>query len=79
VGGIGLFNIDSRQIALDAFGRDQLPGTAWDVRLAEWQESITRVAMQMAAGDVRVARWQTTRSARSLALLSRYQEILREQ
>ncbi|MDH5303070.1 MAG: PD-(D/E)XK nuclease family protein [Gammaproteobacteria bacterium] len=79
VGGIGLFNIDSRQIALDAFGRDQLPGTAWDVRLAEWQESVTRVAMQMAAGDVRVARWQTTRSARSLALLSRYQEILREQ
>lgn len=78
VGGIGLFNIDSRQVALDALAREQLPGPEWDSRLAEWQESLTRVAAQMAAGDVRVARWQTNRSARSLALLSRYQELLRE-
>ena len=79
VGGIGLLNIDSRSIALDAFGRAELPGADWDARLAEWQDAVARTAAQMATGDVRVGRWQTAKSARSLGLLSRYQELLREQ
>jgi hypothetical protein len=78
VAGIGLFNIDSRAIELDAAGRATLPDENWDTILAQWQRQVTLSAQQMAAGDVRVNRWQTSRTARSLALLSRYQELLRE-
>jgi RecB family exonuclease len=78
VAGIGLFNIDSRAIELDTAGRATLPDENWDTVLAEWQRQVTLSAQQMAAGDVRVNRWQTSRTARALALLSRYQELLRE-
>jgi probable DNA repair protein len=79
VGGIGLLNVDSRGIELDAIGRAQMPGADWDAQLSEWQEPLTRTATQMSAGDVRVSRWQTARSRRAFALLSRYQELLLEQ
>ena len=79
VGAIGLFNVDSRAIALDAIGRQQLPDADWDAQLAEWQAPLTRAAAQMAAGDVRVGRWQTSRSGRAFALLSRFQELRLDQ
>jgi probable DNA repair protein len=78
VAGIGLFNIDSRAIELDTAGRATLPDENWDTVLAEWQRQVTLSAQQMAAGDVRVNRWRTSRTAKALALLSRYQELLRE-
>ncbi len=73
---IGLFNIDSREIALDAAGREFTPKLDWDNTLARWQEQVEIAAREIASGDLRINALQTTQQARPLGLLSRYRELL---
>jgi RecB family exonuclease len=76
--GIGLFNIDSRDIALDAACRDLSPKLDWDSSLADWKHQVEIAAGDIAAGDVRLSVLQNAQQARPLSLLSRYRELLHD-
>jgi hypothetical protein len=78
VSGIGLFNIDSRDIALDAAGRDLSPKLDWDSSLADWQGQVEIAAQQIASGDVRISALLNAQQARPLSLLSRYRELMHD-
>jgi ATP-dependent helicase/nuclease subunit B len=78
VGGIGLLNVDSRGIELDAASRELTPKLDWDVALASWQEQVALAASEFAAGDVRINSLQTIQAARPLGLLSRFRELTSE-
>jgi ATP-dependent helicase/nuclease subunit B len=78
VSGIGLFNIDSRDIALDAAGHDLSPKLDWDSSLADWQGQVENAAQQIASGDVRISALLNAQQARPLSLLSRYRELLHD-
>jgi hypothetical protein len=76
VSGFGLFNIDSRNIALDAAGRNWSPKLDWDRSLAEWKTQVETAAQEIASGDIRISVLQSAKQARSLSLLSRYRGLL---
>jgi hypothetical protein len=78
VSGIALFNIDSRDIALDEAGRDLSPKLDWDDSLADWKHQVEIAAQEIASGDVRINALQNAQQARPLSLLSRYRELLHE-
>ena len=78
VGGLGLFNIDSRSIALDAASRDLSPKLDWDSSLANWKHQVEIAAREIAAGDIRINAFSNAQQARPLGLLSRYRELLHE-
>ena len=78
VGGIGLLNVDSRGIELDAASRELTPKLDWDVALASWQGQVALAASEFAAGDVRINSLQTIQAARPLGLLSRFRELTSE-
>jgi probable DNA repair protein len=78
VSGIGLFNIDSRDIALDAAGRDLSPKLDWDSALADWMSQVEIAAQEIASGDIRISALLSAQHARPLSLLSRYRELLHE-
>ncbi len=78
VSGIGLFNIDSRDIALDAASRDLSAKLDWDSSLANWKSQVGNAAQEIASGDVRISALQNAKQARPLSLLSRYRELLHE-
>ena len=78
VSGIGLFNIDSRDIALDAAGRDLSPKLDWDSSLADWKSQVEIAAQAIASGDIRISALQNAQQARPLSLLSRYRELLHD-
>jgi hypothetical protein len=73
-----LFNIDSRDIALDAACRDLSPKLDWDSSLADWKHQVEIAAGDIAAGDVRLSVLQNAQQARPLSLLSRYRELLHD-
>jgi len=78
VSGFGLFNIDSRNIALDAAGRDWSANLDWDNALADWKDQVEIAAQEIASGDIRISVLQSAKQARPLSLLSRYRELLHE-
>lgn len=78
VAGIGLVNIDSRAISLDAAGRTFTPELDWDRVLTTWQARVEVIAAELAKGDVRLNPALNTQSGRPLALLSRRQELGRD-
>jgi len=78
VGGLGLFNIDSRSIDIDGAGRSFTPALDWDETLARWKKEVVVAAAELQRGDVRINARQNTQSARPLSLLSRIGELRRD-
>ena len=78
VAALGFYNIDSRETALDASGRDVMGAEDWQQALDRWTQAVAAAAVEFAAGDVRIRYWQTLRDARSLNILSRFGEIRRD-
>ena len=78
IAGIGLVNIDTRNIAIDAVGRTFTPDLDWDAALPRWLERVRNAAGEIRNGDVRINAWQTTKDARPLSLLSRIGELRRD-
>jgi probable DNA repair protein len=78
VAGLGLVNIDSRNVDIDAAGRDFTPRMDWDEELGRWKLQVAQAAEALQRGDVRVDGLQSTDSARTLGLLSRIGELRRE-
>jgi probable DNA repair protein len=78
VAGLGLVNIDSRNVDIDAAGRDFTPEMDWDEELDRWKLQVAEAANDLQRGDVRVDGLQTTESARTLGLLSRISELRRD-
>jgi probable DNA repair protein len=78
VAALGFYNVDSRETALDASGRDVMGADAWQEALQRWSRSIESAAGEFAAGDVRIRFWQTLRDARPLNILSRFGELRRD-
>lgn len=78
VAALGLYNIDSREIAIADAGRESMGADAWAESLSQWSDVVEQVATQLAQGDVRLRAWQSARDARPLNLLSRYGELRRD-
>jgi ATP-dependent helicase/nuclease subunit B len=78
VAALGFYNIDSRETALDASGRDAMGADDWQRALERWKQAVAAAAGEFAAGDVRIRFWQTLRDARTLNILSRFGEIRRD-
>lgn len=78
VAALGFYNVDSRETALDASGRDAMGADGWAEALVRWSRSIENAAGEFAAGDVRIRYWQTLRDARPLNILSRFGELRRD-
>ena len=78
VAALGLYNIDSREIAIDAAGRTSMDSERWAESLTRWSETAEQAAAGLANGDVRLRGWQSARDARPLNLLSRYGELHRD-
>ena len=78
VADLGLYNIDSRAIAIDGAGRASMEVELWTETLARWSEVVEQAAANLASGDVRLRAWQSTRDARALNLISRYGELHRD-
>jgi probable DNA repair protein len=78
VAGLGLVNIDSRNVGIDAAGRDFTPKMDWDTELERWKMQVADAASELQRGDVRLDGDQTTDSARALSVLSRIGELRRE-
>ena len=78
IAGIGLVNIDTRDIAIDAAGRTFTPDLDWDAALSRWQEQVRDAAGEIRNGDVRINALQSIQDARPLSLLSRFRELRRD-
>ena len=78
VAALGFYNIDSRETALDASGRDAMGAAEWQEALERWNRAVAAAAGAFAAGDVRIRYRQTLREARPLNILSRFGEIRRD-
>jgi ATP-dependent helicase/nuclease subunit B len=78
VTGLGLYNVDSRGVAIDgagpAFGDDR----GWPDTLRAWQGEVLRLAAEIAAGDARLNVVQSRADARPLSVLSRFPEVQHE-
>jgi len=75
VAGLGLVNIDSRGVDIEAAGRDFTPKIDWDNELNRWKIQVTDAAAEMQRGDVRLDALQSNDAARPLGLLSRIGEL----
>ena len=78
VAGLGFYNIDSRETALDVCERDAIGAEEWQESLQRWIQAVEKAAAEFAAGDVRLRYWQTLRDARPLNVLSRFGELRRD-
>jgi probable DNA repair protein len=78
VAALGFYNVDSRETALDASGRDSMGADRWQEALGRWSCAIESAAEDFAAGDARIRYWQTVRDARPLNILSRFGELRRD-
>ena len=77
VSDIGLYNVDSRQVAIDGAGVVLNGDTDFDTTLAGWFETIEAAVAAFRKGDVRVNAAQAVTDARWHGLLSRFQELVR--
>jgi probable DNA repair protein len=82
IGGIALVNLDSRAISYKGTGGsvswDAKRRDNWDQRLSSWFGLVDDAIRGLAAGDARVNVSQPPAQARSLALLSRFAELVNE-
>ena len=77
VSDLGLVNVDSRDVGVDGMGVHLSGDADFAETLGGWVETVAGAAAALARGDVRINRAQSARDARALALLSRYQELVR--
>ena len=79
VGGLLFINVDSRGIVYRGVG-DGWNDTVeeWDEVLAGWRSELHETTRSLAAGEVGIALHQTTNEARPLAILSRFEELVRD-
>jgi probable DNA repair protein len=77
VGGLGLFNVDTREVAIDGAGPALRDDADWEASLSEWKDTVYQLAAELARGDVRINALQGGRDARPLHLLSRIAELTR--
>jgi len=77
VSDLGLVNVDSRDVGIDGMGVHLSGDANFAETLEGWIETVGEAAAALARGDVRINRAQGARDARPLALLSRYQELVR--
>ncbi len=77
VSDLGLVNVDSRDVGIDGVGVHLSGDADFAETLKGWVETVAEAAAGLARGDVRINRAQSARDARPLALLSRYQELVR--
>ena len=78
VGALGLYNVDSLKVGIDGYGLPIDGSDDIDERLAEWTATVRYAAGAFVKGDVRLNLVQGSRDARPLALLSRYEERIRD-
>lgn len=78
VAGMGLYNVDSRLVAIDGAGRSMMSTQDWEQTLTRWKTDVATAAREFQQGDVRVNAWQTIKDARPLSLLSRFAELRRD-
>jgi ATP-dependent helicase/nuclease subunit B len=78
VAGLGLFNVDSRAVDIDAVGPAFSPADGFGNRLARWKERVVAAGRALGKGDVRVDGRPSAQDARPLALLSRIEELRRD-
>ena len=77
VSDLGLVNVDSRDVSIDGMGVHLSNDADFAETLSGWVQTVVEAAAALARGDVRINRAQGVRDARALALLSRYQELVR--
>lgn len=78
IAGLGLYNVDSREVLIDGTGPAFARGDDWSDVLRSWQATVLRLASDIAAGDVRLNAQQGLQEARDLSLLSRFPEVQHE-
>jgi probable DNA repair protein len=74
IGGLGLINIDSREITYRTAGDGWRSDESWHETLSRWRMQLDTVLAGFAAGDVRIDTTQMSSEARPLAILSRFEE-----
>jgi hypothetical protein len=79
VAALALVNIDSREIVFDGAGRGfGKVEENWCESLEEWKAEVRSACERLSRGDVRINMEQSVTDARSLNLLSRFTELLRD-
>ncbi len=78
VAGLGLINVDSRSVDIDAAGTEFTPELDWSETLSQWKQAVLVAARDLRRGDVRINGLLDRQAARSLSLLSRIAELRRE-
>ena len=76
--GLGLINVDSRSVDIDAAGTEFTPELDWSETLSRWKQEVQVAAKDLRRGDVRINGLLDRQAARSLSLLSRIAELRRE-
>ena len=75
---LGLYNVDSLKVGIDGYGQSVDGSDDLADKLAAWTATMRSAASAFVAGDVRLNFAQGSRAARPLALLSRYEERIRD-
>jgi hypothetical protein len=78
VAGMGLYNIDSRLVAIDGAERSMMSAQDWEQTLTRWKADVATAAGKFQQGDVRINAQQSIKDARPLNLLSRFTELRRD-
>lgn len=78
VAGMGLYNVDSRSVAIDGAERSMMSPQDWEQTLTRWKTDVATAAGEFQRGDVRINAWQSIKDARPLNLLSRFTELRRD-
>jgi ATP-dependent helicase/nuclease subunit B len=78
VAGLGLVNVDSRAVDIDAVGPAFAAADDFAGNLARWKQRVVAAGRSLAGGDVRVDGRPSAQAARPLALLSRIEELRRD-
>jgi RecB family exonuclease len=78
VSGLGFYNVDSAYLGIDGGGPALARTSDWEADLQRWQNEVLAAANGIARGDVRVNILQQAGDARPLALLSRIEELRRD-
>ena len=74
IGGIAVINLDSRKISIKEARRNE----EWGERYCRWSEQTNDAIQGIARGDARVNMNQSPDKARSLNVLSRFEELRRD-
>jgi hypothetical protein len=78
VSALALINIDSREISFDGAGAGYTDVDQWPELLQGIKAQISAACADLQSGDVRINIEQGVEAARSLNVLTRYTELLRD-